>query len=254
MHDNKDLNESFNICYLNYFWSKNVKTGNGLSNLGNTCFMNAVLQCLSHTVPLINLMIREKRHKKICKNKKNNFCGLCFFESHTKNNFTSGAKGAMSPTLLFRNLRIISCHLRPGRQHDAHEFLTNFLDNLERAYELDLKELKDNFPKKLEANKLLINPIKSIFMGEMLSQVKCTRCGHCSNNHSPFYDLSVDIQGKSDSLSQAIDKFFKVDKLDGDNKYMCSKCNKKVDAEKRCFIKRCPNNLTIHLKRFSGHR
>lgn len=38
--------------------------------------------------------------------------------------------------------------------------------------------------------------------------------------------------------------------LDGDNKFLCTKCNEKRDTLKRTCIARLPNVLFLHLKRF----
>ena len=47
-----------------------------------------------------------------------------------------------------------------------------------------------------------------------------------------------------------MDAYVKADKLEGDNAYYCDKYDRKVDATKRCCIKKLSNTLILHLKRF----
>ena len=56
----------FNKDELVLPWSSVRGVGPGLVNLGNTCFLNSVIQCLTYTPPLANYLLSGE-HKKKCK-------------------------------------------------------------------------------------------------------------------------------------------------------------------------------------------
>jgi hypothetical protein len=90
----------------------------GLFNCGNSCYANAVLQCLMCTKPLmIYLLLRL--HSKDCCSK--NWCLMCELEQYASTLRESG--GPVSPSRILSNLRNIGCRLGGGSQEDAHEFL-----------------------------------------------------------------------------------------------------------------------------------
>lgn len=52
------------------------------------------------------------------------------------------------------------------------------------------------------------------------------------------------------TLQESLELFVKGDLLDGENKYDCSSCARKVTALRRVCIGELPNTLVIHAKRF----
>ncbi|KAL3153836.1 hypothetical protein ABBQ32_013412 [Trebouxia sp. C0010 RCD-2024] len=88
-------------------------------------------------------------------------------------------------------------------------------------------------------------------------QVKCTECGHESNTHDVFLDLSLEIN-KASSVGKALQRFTTSEYLDGPNKYICPKQKKKVRAAKCMTIDQAPAVLVVQLKRFEfsmfGHK
>ncbi|KAL3694055.1 hypothetical protein R1sor_007706 [Riccia sorocarpa] len=225
-------------------WPTAQRIGAGLSNLGNTCFLNSVLQCLTYTPPLAGYL-QSGQHKMSCRVA--GFCAFCALQEHVSQALTSAGR-VVAPNKLAKNLRSISRSFRMCRQEDAHEYMRYLLEALHKCCippELASSSTTNSKPSQ---DKSLVY---KIFGGRLRSQVKCSVCSQCSNTYDPFLDLSLDIV-RADSLTKALTRFTAVDTLDGENKYRCAHCKKKVRAQKQFTIETVPNILTIQFKRFSG--
>jgi len=218
--------------------------GAGLKNMGNTCYLNSVLQALTYTAPFSAYLL-SKEHELQCdlNRQGTTACMTCIFEKHVQEVFSS--RTAVTPRNLLQRLKLISKNLQVGRQEDAHEFLRAFLDACHRSF-IPERGKKDKLPDAI-ANTTLIH---QIFGGYLRSQVKCSSCNFCSNTYDPFLDLSLEMQNCT-SLQQALRQFTVEETLSGSNKYKCTKCKKSVCAQKQFLIHKVPKVLTIQLKRFN---
>ncbi|XP_046682742.1 ubiquitin carboxyl-terminal hydrolase 2-like isoform X2 [Homalodisca vitripennis] len=238
----------------------------GLSNIGNTCFLNAIVQCLSNTKVLLEYITNKDYINEIRSSAKASL--MKRFADLIKGLWQGGIS---SITILSfkKEVDVYAPRFLGYAQQDAQEFLRYLLeglhDELNRVTSQSrnlTEEIDDDLSDSLKAVetwkrylKFDNSKIVDTFGGLLKSTLECTHCGHCSTTFEPFWDLSLPIPhtlrtGKL-MLSQCFDLFTKEEVLDGDEMPTCSKCNTRRKCKKRILIQKFPEVLVIHLKRFS---
>ncbi|KAM8705468.1 hypothetical protein ACLKA7_009856 [Drosophila subpalustris] len=233
---------------------QNVRRGlTGLKNLGNTCYMNSILQCLSNTPQLMEFCVSNKYKNYISRQNKTNGQIIEEVAALMKVLWNGQYKCVAS-----RDLRYVVGQYQKifsgVDQQDSHEFLTILMDWLHS----DLQTLK--VPPKpeikrasekawLEFTKSQESLILHLFYGQIKSTVKCVTCSMESATYECFSNLSLELPPNSNfcHLNQCMDMYFSGEKIHGWN---CPTCKTKRDAIKKLDISKLPPVLVVHLKRF----
>ncbi|KAF8913228.1 hypothetical protein CPB84DRAFT_1700845 [Gymnopilus junonius] len=184
-----------------------------------------------------------------------------------------GDKGTVSPRAFIDKLKELNDIFRSTMHQDAHEFLNYLLNKIVEEIEEERKQaphvidgedlstsiatLGSKTPPTVLTNDSsnsgcqTHNPtfVHKLFEGVLTSETRCLTCETVSSRDESFLDLSIDIEQNS-SVTACLRQFSASEMLCQRNKFFCDSCCDLQEAEKRMKIKRLPNVLALHLKRF----
>ncbi|XP_061574662.1 ubiquitin carboxyl-terminal hydrolase 2-like isoform X2 [Cololabis saira] len=239
----------------------------GLKNLGNTCFMNSILQCLSNTQSLRDYCLHNSHHRDL--NSRTNTALMEEFAKLLQSLWKTSGSDAVSPSEFKSQIQRFAPRFMGYNQQDAQEFLRFLLDGLHnevnrvtyrpRGSVDDFDHLPDGEKGKKMWSKYLEredSKIVDLFVGQLRSSLTCCHCGFCSTVFDPFWDLSLPIAKSYGevTLMDCMRLFTKEDVLDGDEKPTCCRCKARRRCTKKFTIQKFPKILVLHLKRFSEER
>ena len=202
----------------------------GLVNLGNTCFINSVLQACYHSLDL-------KYRIEPCTVNNNDSLTLSERISiELINVFTEMRNNEslpQAPVVPYRFVELIKLDPRftGSRQQDAAEFLQVLIEHL-----LCID------------SKVLTRDEQLQTCGEMTNITTCKTCGTINRVTEHFNLLLLDLPMTPTSLSECISQLNTKESVDGIN---CDVCTTKQTKYKQSELSKLPDVLIIVLKRFA---
>ena len=189
----------------------------GIRNIGNTCYMNTAIQCLSNCLELRNYFLFGDPHKDINVNNVLGYKGLVAygFECLIKQLWIDSENFLEIPKFK-KAMGLCNDRFSGMNQQDTHEFVTFLIDSLHedlnrvknKIYIVkEERDMPDEVKSKIEWNNFLRRNqslLVDLFYGLFKSSVICQECKKTSIDFNTFSSLSVNLKNHNKSQEDVI--------------------------------------------------
>ena len=260
----------------------------GLGNIGATCYMNATLQCLSHTIKLANYFLNKKKEKKIKqKNFSREFLEIIkrlWLESYNNN------KTYYEPYSFKKKISEMNPLFEGVQANDAKDLINFILQELHEELNEPEKNVDNNSFNIDQYNErqMFINFIEDfkksqrsiisdIFFFIIETKTECLNCKQrniMNGIYSPIYLYNFQIMNflifpleevrkykimqyqqnfQEVNLIDCFNYNQKVDFMQGENQMWCKNCQQNSPSQYMTLIYSAPVDLILILNRGKGN-
>lgn len=257
-------------------WKKYENKGlSGLSNMGNTCFINSCFQVLSHTYELSDIIEDGTFVKRLSAHEDKKYAIDCFLilEYYKLHKLMWENNCVVSPGSFLRTIQNVAKHKKNDlfvgyNQNDVSEFLFFVIDcfhnSLRREVIMNIKGNPED-EKDIMAIKCY-NEIKNMYSKDysefipIFGGIHMSRIMGKKNNKilsmkpEPFFilDLPIPENNKNPSLLDCMDLYCCKESLEGENAWYNENTKKKEDVYKQVVFWSLPQVMIIDIKRFNA--